>query len=141
MTLFPILTALTNRNLPAILKTRAYQYMRSRERLHAEFNPDIKRTVLQEQEYKCAACGKSGNLDCHHIIPLALKWETGASRRKLRARENAVGLCSGPNGCHQFFDELALHQRVFFSSSLRLVRPTEENVLYHPASQRVDKIS
>lgn len=72
-----------------------------------EFPKEVKKEVKKEQEHRCAICGQAACLEVHHKIP--------SCHNGGKEKENAVGLCSV---CHQYFDNLALHQHRYYDEVL-----------------------
>jgi hypothetical protein len=105
----------------------------SEKNRYGRFPESIKKKVKEEQQSVCAYCGREGCLEVHHIIPKSIAKQYGLTRQETHSRENAVGLCA--DGCHRYFDNLALKQEIFFDEVCM-----EEGIEYHLPRQIRKKV-
>lgn len=92
--------------------------MANRSQVPSEFGragawPRVRAEHLQ-REPACMACGKTGDPEVHHIIPVAEALRRGRPELELDP-ENLITLCAGP--CHLVHGHLMNFQR--FDPSVR----------------------
>ncbi len=58
---------------------------------------------IRERDMKCKKCGTTENLTCSHF------WGRSCSSVRFDP-DNCDALCWGPNGCHQYWEDLKNHE-------------------------------
>lgn len=58
---------------------------------------------IRERDGKCLRCGTRDNLTCSHF------WGRGCSSVRFDPK-NCIALCWGPDGCHQYWEDLKNHE-------------------------------
>lgn len=71
------------------------------------FKPSVRHEIRERYGYRCAQCGSTEHLQCHHIIPHTLGGRDCA--------DNGVLLCGeGGRDCHEEWDRKALKQGIIY---------------------------
>lgn len=72
-----------------------------------EFPKGLRKALRKEAKGVCTICGKAGNLEVHHCVPI--------SRNGTKERHNALCVCPA---CHRVLDDLALHEGKYYPEVL-----------------------
>jgi hypothetical protein len=94
------------------------------------FGDKIKNKVKEEQGGRCAQCGSTKHLQCHHKLPKALGGSDDIS--------NAVYLCGETsNDCHDEWDSLAFQQHIIYPGiPMSEATDAQRNPNYKPKKKR-----